>query len=114
MAAAMAAREENNRLPSARNRMRAYTDNLAQGHTNKASDNARVSSLMQVFAAESAESRLNLVNYLDSVQHPDASRALAKLAIFSEEANIRAAAVQALQCRCRFASGRVHASLPAI
>jgi Protein of unknown function (DUF1573)/HEAT repeats len=60
---------------------------------------ARVTSLMQVLAPESAETRLGLVEYLDSLAHPDATRALAKLAIFSEEPEIRSAAVRSLKMR---------------
>ena len=41
----------------------------------------------------------SLVKYLDGVAHADATRALAKLAIFSEEPEIRSAAVRALKMR---------------
>jgi hypothetical protein len=49
---------------------------------------------------ESAENRLELVNYLhDRLPEADAARALARLAIFSEEERIRSAALEALKRR---------------
>jgi hypothetical protein len=60
---------------------------------------ASVASLMQMLGPESAETRLGLVKYLDGLAHVDATRALAKLAIFSEESEIRLAAVRALKMR---------------
>jgi hypothetical protein len=43
--------------------------------------------------------RVGLVKYLAAVSHPEATRALARLAIFSEEDEVRSAAVAALQVR---------------
>jgi hypothetical protein len=66
---------------------------------NEIDPSARVAALMQKFGAESAKTRLSLVKYLDGAAHADATRALARLAIFSEEAEIRSAAVRALKLR---------------
>jgi hypothetical protein len=60
---------------------------------------SRIKALMQVLAPESAEMRLGLVKYLAALLHADASRALAKLAIFSDEDEIRQAAIAALKVR---------------
>lgn len=60
---------------------------------------ARVASLMQVLAHEDATTRLGLVQHLNGLAHADATRALAKLAIFSEESEIRSAAVSSLIAR---------------
>jgi len=59
----------------------------------------QVAMLMQVFAPGNVDARRTLVQYLDGLAHADATRALAKLAIFSEEPEIRAAAVRALRMR---------------
>jgi hypothetical protein len=60
----------------------------------------RVAALSQMFAAESAGNRLALVKYLHgSLPEVEAARALAKMAIFSEEERIRSAAVSALITR---------------
>jgi hypothetical protein len=60
---------------------------------------ARVAALMQVLAPESAELRLGLVKYLAGVSQVEATRALARLALFSAEDEIRAAALDALKVR---------------
>jgi hypothetical protein len=60
---------------------------------------ARVAALMQVLAPESAGLRKGLVTYLAGVSHPEATRALAKLALFSAEDEVRRAAVEALKVR---------------
>lgn len=60
---------------------------------------ARVSALMQMLAAEAPEMRLGLVKYLTGVPHVEATKALARLAVYSAEADIRAAAVTALKVR---------------
>jgi hypothetical protein len=60
---------------------------------------AQIAALMQVLAPESAELRVALANYLARMPHAEATRALARLAIFSEEAEVRQAACQALQTR---------------
>jgi hypothetical protein len=60
---------------------------------------ARVAALTQMLAAESAEVRLGLVKYLTGVPHVEATQALARMAIFSAEDDIRAAAVTALKVR---------------
>jgi hypothetical protein len=60
---------------------------------------ARLAALMQVLAPESPDLRLGLVKYLAAVSHVEATRALARLAIFSEEDEVRLAAVAALKVR---------------
>jgi hypothetical protein len=60
---------------------------------------ARIAALMQVLAPESATMRTGLVAYLATISHPEATRALAKLAIFSKERGVREAACEALKVR---------------
>jgi mono/diheme cytochrome c family protein len=60
---------------------------------------ARLAALTQMLAAESADIRLGLVKYLTGVAHVEATRALARMAIFSPEDDIRAAALTALKVR---------------
>jgi hypothetical protein len=60
---------------------------------------ARVAALMQVLAPEAPSMRLGLVKHLASISHVEATRALARLAIFSAEDDIRLAAVDALKVR---------------
>ena len=60
---------------------------------------ARIAALSQVLAPESAEMRTGLVKYLTGVPHAEATRALARLAIFSPEDDVRFAAVDSLKVR---------------
>jgi hypothetical protein len=60
---------------------------------------ARMAALMQMLAPESAELRLGLVKYLTGVPHVEATKNLARMAIFSPEEDIRAAAIEALKVR---------------
>jgi hypothetical protein len=60
---------------------------------------ARIAALMQILAPESASMRKGLIRYLDTVSHPEATRALAKLAIFSKERSVREAACDVLKVR---------------
>jgi mono/diheme cytochrome c family protein len=60
---------------------------------------ARVAALTQVLAPEAPALRLGLVKYLAAVSHAEATRALARLAVFSEEDEVRLAAVEALKVR---------------
>jgi hypothetical protein len=60
---------------------------------------ARMAALTQILAAESAEIRLGLVKYLTGVPHVESTRALARMAIFSPEDDIRDAAITALKVR---------------
>lgn len=60
---------------------------------------ARIAALMQMLAPESAELRVGLVKYLAGVPHVEATRALAKLAIFSAEDDVRSAAIESLKVR---------------
>ena len=60
---------------------------------------ARVAALMQILGPEPASMRKGLVKYLAGISHVEATRALAKLAIFSPEAEVRQAAIDALKIR---------------
>jgi hypothetical protein len=60
---------------------------------------ARVAALMQVLMPESSGLRLGLVKYLSTVPHVDATKALARMAVFSAEDEVRKAAVDALKLR---------------
>jgi hypothetical protein len=60
----------------------------------------QVAALWQMITPESAGNRLELVKYLQgSLPEVDSARALAKLAIYSEEERIRSAALDALKTR---------------
>jgi hypothetical protein len=60
---------------------------------------ARVAALMQILAPESPAMRVGLVKYLSRVAHVEATKALARLAIFSAEEEVRQAAIDALKVR---------------
>jgi hypothetical protein len=60
---------------------------------------ARIAALMQVLAPEAPSFRLGLVKYLSTISHPDATRALARLAVFSPEDEVRQAAIDVLKVR---------------
>ncbi len=60
---------------------------------------ARMAALTQILAAESAEIRLGLVRYLGGVPHVEATKALARMILFSPEEDVRAAAIAALKVR---------------
>jgi hypothetical protein len=60
---------------------------------------ARIAALMQVLMPEGAQLKVALVKYLAGVSHVEATKALARLAIFSSEAEVRQAAIQALKTR---------------
>lgn len=73
----------------------AHVDRDLRGHVTV----ARIAALMQVLAPEAPSVRLGLVKYLSTVSHIEATKALARLAIFSAEDEIRQAAVDALKVR---------------
>jgi hypothetical protein len=60
---------------------------------------ARVAAMVQMFPPASAKVRLGMVKHLAGVSHVEATRALARLAIFSPEEEVRRAAISALQVR---------------
>ncbi|HWY85877.1 MAG TPA: HEAT repeat domain-containing protein, partial [Gemmataceae bacterium] len=60
---------------------------------------ARIAALMQVMAPESIAMRKGLVKYLSRTSHPDATRALARLAIFTADDDVRSPALDALKVR---------------
>lgn len=60
---------------------------------------ARIGALMQMLAAEPAEMQVGLVKYLTGVPHIEATRALARLAIFSADDDVRLTAVDSLKVR---------------
>lgn len=78
-------------------------DDAARGRTDKATAEhvtlARMAALTQMLAAESAEMRLGLVKYLAGVPHVESSKALARMAIYSAEPDVRDAAITALKVR---------------
>jgi hypothetical protein len=59
----------------------------------------RIAALMQALAPESPGIRAGLVKSLSGISHAEATRALAKLAIFSAEENVRQRALDALKIR---------------
>jgi len=59
----------------------------------------RIAALMQVLGPETSALRKGLVKYLATLSHAEASKALAKLVIFSPEDDIRQAAIDALKVR---------------
>jgi hypothetical protein len=60
---------------------------------------ARIAALMQVLGPDSAAMRQGLVKHLAAIPHVEATRALAKLAIFSAEEEVQTAAIDALKIR---------------
>ena len=60
---------------------------------------ARIAALTQMLAPESSELKLGLVKHLTGVPHVEATRALARLAIFSAEEDVRLAAITSLKVR---------------
>jgi hypothetical protein len=60
---------------------------------------ARIAALMQVLAPMGTAMHLGLVKYLSTVSHIEATQALARLAIFSTEGEVRRAALDALKVR---------------
>lgn len=60
---------------------------------------ARVAAMFQVLGPEGAQMRQEMAKYLGSVSHADATKVLAKLAIFSDEAQVRQVALDALKTR---------------
>src|SRR5262249_10180529 len=60
---------------------------------------ARIAALMQVLAPEGPGLRRGLVKYLAATSHPEATRALARVALFSAEDEVRRAAGDALNVR---------------
>jgi len=60
---------------------------------------ARVAAVTQIVAPESAAVRLGLVKYLSKTPHVDATKALAKLALFTVEDEVRLAAIHELKLR---------------
>jgi hypothetical protein len=62
-------------------------------------DPARIAALMQILAPEDKEFRKGLVKHLAKMDHAEATRALARLAIFSFDDEIRRPALEALKSR---------------
>ncbi|MBX9582993.1 MAG: HEAT repeat domain-containing protein, partial [Gemmataceae bacterium] len=60
---------------------------------------ARIAALTQMLAADPAEVRAGLVKYLAGVSHVEATKHLARMAIFSPDDDVRLAAVDALKVR---------------
>lgn len=60
---------------------------------------ARIAALMQILGPESPSLRRGLVKHLSGITHVEATRALARLTIFTAEDEVRLAAVDALKVR---------------
>jgi hypothetical protein len=60
---------------------------------------ASVAAAVQILMPESERFRVGLTKYLATVPHVDATRALARLALFSAEDEVRAAAIEGLKLR---------------
>jgi HEAT repeat protein len=60
---------------------------------------ARIAALMQILGPQPEETRVMLVQYLAGVLHPESTKALAKLAVFSAEESVRRLALETLQTR---------------
>lgn len=72
-------------------------DNAPRAHFQEAA----IPTLMQMLCVENQPVRQVMIEYLEKVDHPVASEALAKMALFDLSDKIRAAAVQALEGRPR-------------
>lgn len=60
---------------------------------------AIIAALMQIMGPESAQNRAALARVLATMPHVDATKALAKLVLFSPEPEVRAAAIEGLKLR---------------
>jgi hypothetical protein len=71
---------------------------------------AKVAALMQMLAPETAAKRKDLVKKLADMQHRESTRALGQLAVFSQEKDVREAAIAALKHRPRkdYTEGLLH------
>jgi hypothetical protein len=65
----------------------------------KEAAHSRVAALMQVLAPEPQAVQLGLVTHLASIEHLEATRALARLAVFSSDPEVRKPALTALERR---------------
>jgi hypothetical protein len=73
---------------------------IGSAHGNKEQlDRGLVAALTQIMMPESAELRTGFARFLAMIPHIDATKALAKLAIFSPEEEVRAAAIEGLKLR---------------
>jgi hypothetical protein len=70
-------------------------NNAGKDHVNR----AMVAALTQILMPESEHYRVGLANFLSTVPHADATKALTRLAIFSPEDAVRAAAIESLKTR---------------
>jgi HEAT repeat protein len=59
----------------------------------------RIAAMMQICSPASEGLKLAMTKYLTMVSHPESSKALAKVILFSEEDEVRAAAIAALKAR---------------
>jgi len=67
--------------------------------TSREKQEMAVMAIMQIFGPESEAHRVGLAQYLTSVEHIDATQALAKLAVFASEEAVRKAAIDGLKKR---------------
>jgi hypothetical protein len=80
-----------------------HQEDTNRGRTDRATAEhvalARAAALVQMLAAESPDVRVGLAKYLAGVSHVEATHALARMAIFSAEDDVRQAAIDALRVR---------------
>jgi hypothetical protein len=85
------------------NKVLSYTDIEGNSHRAKATRDdvrgAKVAALMQMFTPASEGHRLALAKQMAVIAHADATRALARLALFTHEESVRAAAIASLKSR---------------
>jgi hypothetical protein len=82
--------------PQQKSLMERYTEQAVE---QKIDPSASVASLMQVLSHEDGTDRIRFAVYLEGMATAEATRALAKLAIFSEEPELRKVALRALKTR---------------
>jgi hypothetical protein len=69
------------------------------GSLNEKLSSARIAAMMQVLGPESVQMRLEMIKFLSAAISAEATESLAKLAVFSEEEQVRTAAIDALKTR---------------
>jgi hypothetical protein len=87
------------RCPSEEESYWKFMETHEAGDMPRAITQARIAALMQIFAPEATKSQVSLTQFLAKREHKEAGRALAQLATFSPEADVRKAALAALEKR---------------
>ncbi len=86
--------ENYDKFPSSLEQKRKETEAEARERTP-----AQIAALVQILGPEQAVLRQGLVKHLSGIDHPEATRTLARLAVFSFEEEVRSAARKALRSR---------------